>query len=108
MELENLFERLPDDRSVEFLETLAQGGCFRLERIVSFGQATEPGKWYDQAQDEWVALLSGSAILRFEKKSDSIEMGPGDFVLIPAHCRHRVEATDTQKPSIWLAIHFEE
>jgi cupin 2 domain-containing protein len=36
-----------------------------LERIVSFGQASPPGFWYDQPQVEWVLLLKGAALHRF-------------------------------------------
>jgi cupin 2 domain-containing protein len=35
------------------------------------------------------------------------ELGPGDFVYIPAHQRHRVEWSDPQQATIWLAVHIE-
>jgi len=59
-------ERLPAE---EVFEELFRGGSFRVERIVSTGQATADGEWYDQSQAEWVVLLSGSAVLRFEGES---------------------------------------
>jgi len=76
----------------------------RIERIVSTGQATPPGQWYDQSGDEWVALLAGRATLRLERGA-LIELAPGDWLLIPAHVRHRVEATSADPPCVWLAVH---
>ena len=76
----------------------------RIERIVSTGQTTPPGQWYDQPGDEWVALLAGRATLRFEDGA-RLELSPGDWLLIPAHVRHRVEATSADPPCVWLAVH---
>ena len=77
----------------------------RIERIVSTGQASPPGFWYDQPWDEWVALLAGAARLRFENEPGDRELCPGDHVFIPAHARHRVEWTSAQPRTIWLAVH---
>ena len=85
-----------------------QTGVFRLERIVSAGQATPPGEWYDQDTHEWVALLTGGAGLRFEDEAEPRVLAPGDYLLIPAHRRHRVEWTDPEPPTVWLALHYSE
>jgi cupin 2 domain-containing protein len=77
----------------------------RIERIVSTGQASPAGFWYDQPDDEFVVLLSGSAVLRFEEGDRLMPMAPGDWVEIAAHVRHRVEETDRDRPSVWLAVH---
>lgn len=94
---------LPRDR--EIVETLLERPGARIERIVSTGQATPAGEWYDQPGDEWVALLTGRATIRF---ADGVlhEMGPGDWLLIPARARHRVEATSEDPPCVWLAVHL--
>ncbi len=102
----NLFTGMSDSADSETLDELLSGGRFRLERIVSTGQATVPGEWYDQDDDEWVVLLSGSAGLRFEDESDVRKLRPGDFINIPAHRRHRVEWTDPTQPTVWLALHY--
>ncbi len=108
--MNNLFrdipEQLPPDQSEELFETLLQRDGLRLERIISHGHATPPGEWYDQAWDEWVVLLSGGATLLFED-GDRRELTPGDYLLIPAHRRHRVEATDSRQKSMWLALHMQ-
>ena len=31
---------------------------------------------------------------------------PGDHLLIPAHCRHRVAWTDSASETLWLALHL--
>ena len=90
----------------EDLEELLSGRSFRLERIVSTGQVTPEGQWYDQETDEWVLLLFGAARLRFEDKAALLEMQAGDYVNIPAHRRHRVEWTDPDQQTVWLALHY--
>jgi cupin 2 domain-containing protein len=89
----------------EVFQKLLTGKRFKLERIVSTGQATPPGEWYDQDRAEWVVLLSGAAKIRFEGARPR-SLKPGDFVLIPAHRRHRVEWTHPRKKTVWLALHY--
>jgi cupin 2 domain-containing protein len=102
----NLFADLPRSLPAEQIESLAVGDAFKLERITSTAHATPDGQWYDQDTDEWVALLRGSAGLRFEGDSNDVVMHPGDYLLIPAHRRHRVEWTDPHEPTVWLALHY--
>lgn len=102
--LRNLFDHVPADLPAELFETLAATGAVRIERIVSQGHASPPGFWYDQPTDEWVLVLSGAARLCFEG-DEPLELRPGSFVAIPAHRRHRVDWTDPDHATIWLAIH---
>ena len=101
----NLFEgfdaKAPDER----FDALLTRPDLRIERIVSTGQAGAEGHWYDQPQTEWVVLLSGSAVLRFEDEAEPRVLRPGDWMTIAPRRRHRVEATDAQTPSVWLAVH---
>jgi len=90
----------------EMVERLIERPGLRIERIVSTGQATPEGQWYDQETDEWVLVVAGKAGLRIEGEAADRELGPGDFVLLPAHCRHRVVWTEAEKPTVWLAVHF--
>lgn len=102
----NLFTDIPQDLPEELFETLLAAKGVRVERIVSHGQASPADFWYDQSDNEWVLLLQGAARLRFEDREQPFELIPGDHVLIPAHTRHRVDWTDPNRPTIWLAIHF--
>ena len=98
----------PDALSTEeSIELLLEGRRFRVERIVSAGQATPEGEWYEQDAAEWVVLLTGGARLRFENPNEVLELAPGDYVNIPAQRRHRVEWTERSGPTVWLAIHYE-
>jgi cupin 2 domain-containing protein len=90
----------------EFVDVLLERPQLRIERIVSIGQATSDGKWYDQNRDEWVLLTSGAARLRIEGEHDDRELVAGEWILLPAHCRHRVTWTQSEPPTVWLAIHF--
>ena len=75
-----------------------------IERIVSSGQASPPGFWYDQPQAEWVLLLQGEALLRFADEDEARRLRPGDWLDIVAHRRHRVEWTAPDRLTIWLAV----
>ncbi len=100
----NLLDASTANRAAELTKTLAAGPGVRLERIVSLGQCSPDGFWYDQAETEWVALLAGHARIRIDGRADDIALGPGDTLLLPAHCRHRVAWTDPNEPTIWLAL----
>lgn len=102
----NLFEAIPQRLHGELIERLAGGRGFRIERVLSpRGYASPPGFWYDQAEDEWVALLSGRARLRFAR-GRTVSLKAGDWILIPARSRHRLVATDPARPTVWLAAFF--
>lgn len=101
----NLLENLPQS-AAEIFETVCERPGIRIERIVSSGQATPEGAWYDQESDEWVVLLSGSAGLQIEGEAEQRRLGPGDWLLLPAGCRHRVQWTDPEVASVWLAVHM--
>ena len=101
----NLFADLPSDLPEEIVQSLLDAPGLRIERIISRGHASPAGFWYDQPTHEWVLLVSGAARLRFEGE-EPIDMTPGAFIPIPAHQRHRVEWTDANQPTIWLAVHY--
>ena len=102
----NLFESLPKNLPAELIENLVEEEGLRLERIVSTGHVTPAGEWYDQESDEWVVLLTGAARLLFEAPEEVVTLKPGDHLKIPAHRKHRVEWTDPDATTVWLALHF--
>ena len=59
--MSNLFVGLPTLLSEELVETLAKTKHVRIERIVSHGDASPEGSWYDQDQTEFVILLKGGS-----------------------------------------------
>jgi cupin 2 domain-containing protein len=102
----NLYADLPvGPGAEEFMELLSRPGL-RVERIVSTGQASPPGVWYDQPQGEWVLLLQGEATLTLEGDPAPRLLKRGDFVDIAPHRRHRVECTHPSAPTVWLAVHY--
>jgi len=105
IETGNLFAGVPARLDAERFDTLVEAKGMRLERIVSTGQTTPPGEWFDQDRDEWVVLLAGAAELLFEGESGPRLLAPGDWLRIPAHARHRVNRTDPDQPTVWLALH---
>lgn len=103
---QNLLAPLAAASAAEYFETLLQRPGVRVERIVSHGQTTPAGEWYDQDWDEWVLLLAGGALLLIEGEPGPRRLLPGEALLLPAHCRHRVEWTDPETPTVWLALHL--
>ncbi len=100
----NLFSLPSESSDEEIVELLLPDRGIAIERIISTGQASPEGFWYEQIRDEWVALLQGEAVLNWEE-GRRLELKAGDWVLIPAGERHRVEWTSKNPPCIWLAIH---
>jgi len=90
----------------EVSQSLLISGGVRIERIVSVGQTSPQGFWYDQDKKEWVTLLQGQARLAWGDGRQQ-ELSAGDCLLIQAHEKHRVEYTSQEPPCIWLAVHFE-
>jgi cupin 2 domain-containing protein len=101
----NLFTDVARDLPDERVTALLAAPNLRVERIVSTGQASPPGFWYDQDWAEWVIVLAGSAGLLIEGEPAPRVLGPGDYLHLPAHKRHRVEWTDADQPTVWLAVH---
>lgn len=95
-------DTLPDSSQEELTQVLCHGKSGRIERIISTGQCSPPGFWYDQPEDEWVTLLSGEADLLIENHLHHLKAG--DAVLLPAHQRHRIERTSVTPPCIWLCV----
>ncbi len=107
MPVQNVFKDIPEKMREEVFELLLQTPHLKLERIISKGHVTPPGRWYDQEMNEWVLLLKGSASLLFEGQSELQHLQPGDSVFIPKHRRHRVEWTDPLEETVWLALHYD-
>ncbi len=102
----SLLSPLPDARASEVAEALLTRPGLRIERIVSRGQASPPGFWYDQQEGEWVLLLAGAARLRFEDEAEPRQLVPGDWLDIAPRRRHRVDWTDPAMPTVWLAVFY--
>jgi cupin 2 domain-containing protein len=102
----NIFGNLPDSLNDEIFESILKSDTCKVERIISKGHSTPADQWYDQDKNEWVMVLRGSAQLRFADSETPIEMKSGDYLTIPAHCRHRVEWTDPDDTTIWLAVFY--
>ena len=103
MDVKNLFANIADARSGEEFLPLFENTSVKIERIVSHAQASPPGFWYDQEEDEWVAVLRGAATLEFAG-GEQVELKVGDYLTIPRHVRHRVARTSEE--TIWLAVHL--
>jgi cupin 2 domain-containing protein len=106
MRKRSLHEGIPDELPDEFFDLLCRSDNIRIERIVSRGQASPEGFWYDQEKNEFVLLVQGSAGLTFENEEGVLVLKPGDYITIGAHVKHRVEWTDPSGDTIWLAVHY--
>ena len=86
----------------ERFRDLAELGAARIEQILS-GRLPEPAS-FEQAHDEWVVVLEGSAKMIVD--GDELELGAGEWLLLPAGCPHTV--LETQPGTSWLAVHAGE
>lgn len=103
--MENLFQNIPDHLPDELIEKLYQKSNIKIERIISRGHSSPENFWYDQDQDEFVLIIAGSATIAYDTNR-SFRMVKGDYLLIPAHQKHRVEETSVNSDTVWLAFHF--
>jgi len=104
--IDNIFTGIPEDLPDERFDEILKTKGFRIERIVSKGHASPDGFWYDEGQTEWVILLKGHARLQLEDNDETIELTAGNYINIPAHVKHRVEWTDPDSETVWLAVHY--
>ena len=102
---QNLFTNIPEHLDHELTSEVLRSRSVRIERIVSRGQASPQDFWYDQAEHEWVVVLTGKATIKIDGQPEMI-LSPGDTLYLPAHTRHRVEWTDPQQDTIWLAVYW--
>lgn len=104
--MNNFYAGIPGSSESELFQALVEKNGVTIERIISSGQRTPDGEWLAQDRDEWVILLSGGAELLFEEWVQSRRMNPGDYIYIPSGARHRVNRTDPEALTLWLAVHF--
>lgn len=98
----NLFADIPAHADHELFKTLAETPHCKIERIVSYGQSSPEGFWYEQTQDEWVMVLQGEAVL--DVSGEMVSLITGDHLFIQAGVRHRIVSTSASVPTIWLAV----
>lgn len=106
--MNNIYKNIPNKLDDELVETIATSSNVNIERIVSMGQASPEGFWYDQDEDEFVILLKGSAGLKFKNTDKIIEMHEGDYLTIKAHEEHRVEWTSQTEKTVWLCVFVDQ
>jgi len=105
VKINNIFKNIPDAIPDELIQKLIVNNNFSVERIISDGHKSPEDFWSDQNSDEFVLLLSGIAELEF-KDEMIVYLEPGDYLIIPAHKKHRVNKTDAAGKTIWLTIHY--
>lgn len=106
MSTNNLFSGIPAKLPEELIEELVAQPSVRIERIISKGHASPSGFWYDQSEHEWVIVLQGEALLQLEGETEPVRLRSGDYINLPAHVKHRVEWTDPDLETIWLAVFY--
>jgi cupin 2 domain-containing protein len=103
--MNNIFNVIPDGISDEIFETLVDTDSVKIELIISKGNSSPDSGWYDQDKNEWILVIKGAAILEFTDGSTQ-KMKVGDHINIAAHEKHRVQWTDPDTDTIWLAVFY--
>jgi len=106
MQIKNFLVGIPLNIQKEVTERIISNANVRIERIISRGQSSPENFWYDQEENEWVILIKGRARLSFYDENKIVVLNEGDYLDIPAHKKHRVEWTDPDKETIWLAVFY--
>lgn len=101
----NLYANIPSDLSTEVFDLLASGNGVKIERSISRGHTTPDDRWLEQAQNIWVSVLRGEAVLEFGY-GRSQRLIPGSYITIPAHTRYRVDWTTHEEETIWLTVYY--
>jgi cupin 2 domain-containing protein len=102
----NVLSELPEAIDAEVSQLLLERRRARFERIVSRGQSSPEGFWYDQSQHEFVLVVAGRALLEFDS-GETKQLEAGDWIQIDAHARHRVAWTDPNVATVWLVAFFD-
>ena len=92
----------------ESMHVLASAETWRLLLIASNDYRSPSGEWMDQADHAWVLVLRGSACIALENPDRIVDLSPGDHLSLSPHRRHRVERTDGDPGTLWLALHWDE
>lgn len=100
MQTGNLFTGFSVPQKDETFETLLSHKNLVIERIISTDELSP--QQYRQTQDEWVALLQGTAIL--EVDGETVELNTGDYLFLAANTPHTVK--QASRGALWLAIHL--
>lgn len=101
---DNIFESIPImQANTEIISEILSGESIRIEKIYSNGYISDKNFWYDLDENEWVILLQGNAIIESED-STITKLSGGDYIFIPAHCKHRVTYTSSSPECIWVAF----
>ncbi len=103
--VKNIFASTAAAGGGERFLTLFENPAVKIERIVSNSHSSPPDFWYDQAEDEWVIVLRGGAVLELDGGAP-VELKAGDYVTIPGHVKHRVRQTGPE--TVWLAVHAKQ
>jgi len=106
IDIGNIFDGIPASLPEELTQSLVKHSNVTIERIVSRQHASPEDFWYNNDRNEWVLVLQGNAGLLFEGEEEARVLKPGDYLLIPAHLRHRVVWTDPYQDTIWLAAFY--
>jgi cupin 2 domain-containing protein len=96
----NLFSDATPPQTGERFDTILSHRNLVIERIVS-SSSIAPQE-YVQAQDEWVVLIQGEALLQVGETH--VHLKAGDHLFLPAGQPHTVQRTS--EGAMWLAVHL--
>ena len=100
MQVQNLFANASPPAEGERFDAVLDHRNLLIERIVSSSRTTP--QEYVQAQDEWVLLMQGEALMNVA--GEAVSLKAGDHIFLPAGVPHAVERTSDG--AMWLAVHL--
>jgi len=96
----NFYRGAQAPASGERFDTLLAHRNLTIERIASTSKITS--QLYLQAQDEWVLLVQGEALL--DVAGQPVPLAAGDYLFLPAQTPHTL--LRVSDGALWLAVHL--
>ena len=101
----NIYADIPSSLPDEVFTDLISNDNVRIERILSHGHSSPEEGWYDQDEHEWVLVLEGQGVIEFAD-GRIVTLSKGDYINIAAREKHKVQGTDKDTVTIWLAVFY--
>lgn len=105
---DNLLRSVAPPPGQELKQIIHEGLHWRLELIISSSASSKDGFWYDQEEHEWILILRGSARINLKKPDVLVDLSVGDHLYLHSHRLHRVERTDPEPGTTWLALFWND
>lgn len=87
------------------VESLLESNIIKVQRVVAQGQASNPGVYCPQPDNDFLIMLKGQMDLDYEQSS-KVSLRPEDFIVTTEGQTNRIDSTSRNEDSVWLKVNF--